>query len=351
MSRDEPSWWYRGKPGWQARLLAPAGALYGAIACRRMRRAPRKTSILPVICIGNFTAGGTGKTPFSIALSDIVREIGHEPVFLSRGYGGSLAGPLLIDPHANTAADVGDEPLLLARAAPTVIARDRAEGADLIERTFGTDAMILMDDGLQNPSLRKDVAIAVLDINRTVGNGLCIPAGPLRAPLSCQMQRVDAVLLSGAAASEAEAHARARLSGLFRGPLLRGEVLPAAGDVKWLRGASVVAYAGIANPDRFFALLRSLGAVILEQRTYRDHHAFTDAEASSLLGVAQNQNARLITTEKDFVRLYGASGPRGALRDQSLTLPVAMSLQEADAARLRDLIIAKLDARGPAPRV
>lgn len=345
MASEEPSWWYAARPGWQAWALAPAAGILGALARRRMAREPRYVSRLPVFCVGNFTAGGTGKTPLSIALADIVRELGREPVFLTRGYGGSAKGPLHVDAHTSIAADTGDEPLLLARAAHTVVARDRVAGARFIEETIGPNAVILMDDGLQNPALHKSFSIAVVDIRRRFGNGRCLPAGPLRAPLSAQLSRVNAILLSGADDPDSEAHARSMLQPLYRGPVLRAQVAP-AGDLKWLQGASVLAFAGIANPERFFALLEREGARLALTRTFPDHHIFTAKQACELIALAESHGARLITTEKDFVRLHGATGACGELRSLTLTLPVTMRFAPGDLAALK-AHVAKVLETGP----
>lgn len=352
MTFDEPSWWYWQGTGWQARLLAPISAVYGHAGRRRMARPPVYRSKFPVLCCGNFTAGGTGKTPLALALADIVRELGREPVFLTRGYGGSIPGPEQIDAHGATAQDAGDEPLLLARNAPAVIARRREQGAELIDRQFGAASVIIMDDGFQNPALEKDFSIVVVDVNRMFGNGRCIPSGPLRAPLSAQLPRAKAILLNGRADAQQEHRARESLSGAFSGPVIRAEMAP-SGDIKWLRNANVLAYAGIANPDRFFTLLEAQGARIVERRVFSDHHAFGNGEASALIEDAARLGARLVTTEKDFVRLYGATGARGGLRDNSLTLPVTLQFAGDGREQLMELVkdaIARRDAEQPERR-
>ncbi len=352
MPLEEPLWWYGDALGWQSLLLSPIGLVYGAIAGVRMNRRPRYRPRLPVICIGNFTAGGTGKTPLSLALARIVREAGLAPVFLTRGYGGREAGPLLLDAHMHTALDVSDEPLLLAREAPTVVARDRVAGAKLIERQFPANAVIIMDDGLQNPSLAKDFSIAIIDARRRLGNGRSLPAGPLRARLSRQVPRVDAVLISAAGiddkgTSDDDAGLTARLARAgYKGPILRGRVAPAS-EVRWLAGASVLAYAGIANPTRFFNLVRSLGGKITAERVFPDHHHFSDADAAALLAEAEKSGARLVTTEKDFVRLQGVAGSRAELRDRSLTVPITMTVDRDGEALIGALVRKLAAARAP----
>lgn len=341
MALEEPRWWYADRLHWKARALAPASSLYGWIGCRRMARPPLYRSKLPVLCAGNFTAGGTGKTPLSLVMAGIVRDLGREPVFLTRGYGGSIAGPAAIDTHTATAQEAGDEPLLLARLAPAVIARDRAGGARFIDERFGPSSVILMDDGFQNPAIAKDFTIVAVDVRRLFGNGRCIPSGPLRAPLECQLPRATALLLNGPATADEERRAKDFLQQRYRGPVIRAEAAP-SGDIKWLSGANVLAYAGIANPERFFALLEAQGARVAERRSFADHHAFGEDDARGLMASAERLGARLVTTEKDFVRLYGYAGARGELRDRSLTLPITLRFHGDGRERLAALIKAAL---------
>lgn len=259
MPAREPGWWYAQAPRVPARVLAPFAAVWGALAGRRMEQAPAYRSRLPVICVGNFTAGGTGKTPLTLHLARLLAAKGERPVILTRGYGGRLSGPHLVDRTRDTAADVGDEPLLLARHAPVVVARDRAAGARAIEARAGGDvaSVILMDDGLQNPSLGKDFRIAVVDGGRGVGNGLVMPAGPLRAPLGVQLARVDAIVINRPRLDGRRAEATAAwLAARFGGPILIGGVAPDIGSID-VRGRRLVALAGIANPARFYDLLRN----------------------------------------------------------------------------------------------
>lgn len=346
MPIDEPYWWYGPRWTWQAVALTPASAVYGRLARKRLAKPPQYVSKLPVICVGNFTAGGTGKTPLSITLAEIVQDLGREPVFLTRGYGGSAQGPLLVDAHHATAAETGDEPLLLARAAPTMVARDRVAGVLAIEKNFSSRAVVIMDDGLQNPALAKSFSIAVVDVRRRFGNRFCLPGGPLRAPLDAQVSRVDAILLNGEASDAAERQARSEIGALYSGLVLRSHVAP-AGDLKWLSGANVLPFAGIANPSRFFELLEAQGARIAARRTYPDHHTFTDAEAADLLKSAHALKARLVTTEKDFVRLYGMTGKRGELRDMTMTIPVTMIFSQGDHAVLEDRLRTLLEKEQP----
>ena len=335
---NEPPWWYATPPDWRACLLWPLGGLYGLAASARLALARPYQPRIPVICVGNFTAGGTGKTPAAIAIAGLVRDLGREPVFLSRGYGGSLRGPVYVDLDRHTAQDVGDEPLLLARAAPAVVALNRAEGARLIEEQSNGRTVIVMDDGLQNPKIAKNLTIAVVDGKRGLGNGWTIPAGPLRAPLRVQARLAGAVILNGAEAAETEIAGLQRLRTKFSGPILRARAEPASG-IRKLKGARLLAYAGIANPGRFFAMLENLGAEVAGRAAFRDHHPYTTEDAESLLAQADTANATLITTEKDLARLYGASEHAlQRLAAASAALPIRLVFDDGDAAVLLRLI-------------
>jgi tetraacyldisaccharide 4'-kinase len=201
MPLKAPFWWYRRK-GAIALALAPLGRLYGDRAEARFARAEPYCSRLPVICIGNFTAGGGGKTPMAIAVAALLKELGQKPAFLTRGYGGTIEGPAFVE-KGQSAEQVGDEPLLLAEIAPTMVAADRAAGAKAIEASEAS--VIVMDDGFQNPSLVKDLSLVVVDSESGIGNGLIMPAGPLRAPLDAQIARADALVVIGACAQGAHA--------------------------------------------------------------------------------------------------------------------------------------------------
>jgi tetraacyldisaccharide 4'-kinase len=339
---DEPAWWYGDgsrASGVIAAALEPLGWLFGAVTVRRFRRGASYRSRLPVICVGNFTAGGTGKTPLARLVGEHLIASGEQPVFLTRGYRGRIKGPHWVDLASDTAREVGDEPLLLARSAPVVVARDRAAGARLIDGGKRSASVIVMDDGLQNRSLEKDLSIALVDGVRGFGNGRVIPAGPLRAPLDFQIWLVDAIVVSGVVtASNARGDSlHERLQKDFDGPLLAATVAP-SGDVQWIKGAPIVAYAGIGHPERFFSLLEALGARLNRRVTFPDHHAFTDGDARELIELARASGASLVTTEKDLARLLGARGELGELRNLSRTLPVRLNLEGGDMKRFTALI-------------
>jgi tetraacyldisaccharide 4'-kinase len=317
-----PAFWWR-RPGLLAALLAPLGWLYGAITLRRMRR-PGTDCGIPVICVGNFVAGGAGKTPTAIALAGLLVQRGETPFVLMRGYGGRLPGPVEVHPEHHAARAVGDEPLLMARHARTVIARDRVAGASL-SRALGA-SVIVMDDGLQNPALTKRLRLAVVDGASGVGNGLCLPAGPLRAPLAAQLGEVDAVLVIGPGEAGAAVAAQATARGL---PVLGARLEPEAGAVARLSGQAVLAVSGIGRPEKFAATLREAGARIVAERAFGDHHPYTPDDVAALVAEAALYDSLVATTEKDMVKL-GPLWP-DAERGRLLGVPVRLVLDEPDA--------------------
>ncbi|MGD9805387.1 MAG: tetraacyldisaccharide 4'-kinase [Hyphomicrobiaceae bacterium] len=349
MPLPEPGWWYAERPSLVARALSPLATLWGSAAERRFANAGAYRAKLPVICIGNFTAGGTGKTPLSLHVASELLSLGIVPAFLTRGYGGRTAGPHWVAIDRDQAAQVGDEPLLLARVAPTLVSRDRALGARTIEAAGEQPRAIIMDDGLQNGALAKDLTIAVVDGRRGVGNGLVIPAGPLRASLAFQLGLADAVVVNAAAegggAPEAESPFVSWLRDHFGGPVLRASTQPSE-DMDWLRDLPIVAFSGIGAPERFFRLLERLGARIIERRAFADHHRFTERDARGLLAEAQKRGATLCTTEKDWVRLGSEEGALGILRQVARTVAIRLVFSERDGVRLKSLIEASLVARG-----
>lgn len=327
----EPGFWWR-KAGLCAALLAPVAAIYGAVAARRMAAAGARAGV-PVICVGNFTLGGAGKTPTAMLLARMLSEAGERAFCLSRGYGGRLAGSKLVA-DGDHADQVGDEPLMLARAAPTVIARDRVAGAALARRQGAS--VIVMDDGLQNASLAKDFTLAVVDGKRGIGNGMVFPAGPLRAPLAAQLARSDALLVVGADDGAADVIAAAERRSL---PVLHGRLVPDAAVVAALTGRKVLAFAGIADPEKFFATAREAGIAVERCTAFPDHHRFTAEEAAGLIMDAEHDGLALLTTEKDRARMIGDPLTE-TLAARVHVLPVTMAVREAEA--LRRMVMAKL---------
>lgn len=267
-------------------ILAPLGRIYGASVAYRAKHARPFRSRAKVICVGNLTAGGTGKTPIALEIARLLLARGNRVVFLTRGYGGRVPGPRFVA-AGDSCSDVGDEPLLLAAVAPVIVARDRAAGARLADEQ-GFDA-IVMDDGHQNFSLAKDLSLVV--VGSGFGNNHMLPAGPLREPVAQGLKRADAVVVTGAVPSPLNASL----------PLIESHLVP-VGEDSW-SGKRVIAFAGIANPERFFSLLVGLGANVVGVRTFADHHPYSPPEIMQLKSRALAESALLVTTGKDFVRL------------------------------------------------
>jgi tetraacyldisaccharide 4'-kinase len=329
----EPAFWYR-PSSWMSRLLMPVGAVYGAIARQRLRRDGVDAGV-PVICVGNYHLGGAGKTPTVLALVKVLRDLGETPVVLSRGYGGRLRGPLLVDPDRHAAIEVGDEPLMLARSVPVVVARERIDGAALARSQGAT--VIVMDDGFQNPAVAKDVSLIVIDAQRGLGNACVFPAGPLRAPLKQQIARTDALVVigEGGAAEQAAAAVAARGKPVLSARIRADETLLAA-----LQGKRVLAFAGIGDPSRFFRTLRANGIEVVEERRFADHHPFSRQEIDALVADARAKALTLVTTEKDLSRLRGR-GDLGDGADQIVSFPVTLDMEGT---RLQKLVSAWLFA-------
>jgi tetraacyldisaccharide 4'-kinase len=311
-----PRFWSQPRPTLLARLLQPTGWAYGRATAQRMRGAGERAGA-PTICVGNFTIGGAGKTPTALALARMLIADRRRVAFLSRGYGGAEpAEPLLVDADTHNAAMVGDEPLLLAKLAQCWVGADRVRSARSAVEA-GANVLIL-DDGLQNPGLVKDLSLAVVDGESGFGNGLCVPAGPLRAPVSAQLPFVQALIVLGG-----DDAAASRIAALAPGkPLMRASLEPDALAAAPLIGREVVAFAGIARPEKFYATLRRIGAQIVATRDFADHHAYTPREIEALVEEAGRRGALLATTEKDAVRLT-ARQARAVV-----TLPVTLRFED-----------------------
>jgi tetraacyldisaccharide 4'-kinase len=332
-------WFWNREPGPTAAVLSPLAHLYAKVAASRAARTAPYRSKLPVICVGNFTAGGGGKTPTAIAIGKLLQAMGERPCFLTRGYGGKVRGPHLVNKTDN-ADEVGDEPLLLAQHAPTVVCADRQAGAKFIE---GTDAsVIVMDDGFQNPQLTKDFSLVVVDGAQGIGNGKVLPAGPLRAPLDEQMARADAVMLID------DGERGKKLGERFGtlGKAVLGARIAAQTDTRWLSVLPVIGFAGIARPAKFFATLRNHGARVIDERSYPDHYRYSERQARSLLNEASRYKAMLVTTEKDWVRLpEDRETKRGELKFRSRPLPIGIVFEDESA--VKALLLRKIaEARG-----
>ena len=315
-----PKFWYRSR-SWQAILLSPLGVLYAWATARRQKNA-RPTQIdIPVICIGNLNVGGTGKTPTTIAIAQMLTSRGIAVHIVSRGYGGSLQAVTQVDPRSHTADETGDEPLLMAAFAPTWVANERVAAARAAQNA-GAD-VILLDDGFQDPSLTKDLTIIVVDAARGFGNGCCLPAGPLRESVHVGLKRANAVISIGE--PEVQSQFRERSADqVGRIEHLTASLKPIEMGMPWAKGR-YLAFAGIGDPEKFFATLRGLGAPLVRTVALDDHQKFARPMIQRLMKEAQSMNAQLVTTEKDAARLPAD------LRSGILSLPVRLEFDDANA--------------------
>lgn len=316
MTSEAPPFWWE-KPDWRALALSPLSKIYGAVAGRRIRRAKPPAISLPVLCIGNFTVGGAGKTPTSIAFAQAVISAGLKPGIVSRGYGGAFSGLHRVDVEHDSARHVGDEPMLLARYAPVVVSTDRLAGAKALADA-GCD-FIIMDDGFQSARLHFDYALMVVDAGRGIGNGHVLPGGPLRAPLTDQLVRTDALLKIGTANG---ADQLVRSAARAAKPIYEAVLKPKAIDT--IIKKPLLAFAGIGDPSKFFTTLKDAGVEVRQTRSFPDHHPYTDEDISGLLKDAGKDGLQLVTTAKDHVRLLDGSLSARQLAAQTFVLEVEL---------------------------
>ncbi|MBN9241452.1 MAG: tetraacyldisaccharide 4'-kinase [Mesorhizobium sp.] len=334
MASEAPPFWWE-KADWRAFALSPLSFVYGTVAGRRMKTARREKMDVPVLCVGNFTVGGSGKTPVAIALAEQAKRMKFKPGFLSRGHGGAFSGAHIVDAAHDGARHVGDEPLLLAEHAPVAVTADRAAGAKLLIERQGCDFLI-MDDGFQSARIHIDFALVVVDARYGLGNGHVIPGGPLRAPLSDQFLFADALLKVGEGSAADAVVRRAARAGK---PVFDARTRTVGRQA--VSGRRFLAFAGIGHPDKFFASVAEAGGEVAIARTFPDHHFYSADELDELVSTARKEGLALITTAKDAVRLSHDTAPAALLdRLEVLRIGTVFDLPRAPERIIEETLVA-----------
>lgn len=317
-----PMFWHRPR-GLASWLLTPLEFVWTAATRRRLTNGPWEVLDVPVICVGNINAGGTGKTPAVIALLSLIADLGLKAHVVSRGYGGSLDGPLQVDERTHSAGMVGDEPLLIAAFGPCWVSKDRAAGA---KAAIAAGAqVIILDDGFQNPALAKDLSIVVVDAEVGFGNGRVMPAGPLREPLKDGLARADVIVTIGN--KTAQKRLTVEHPALANTPRWQASIQPLETGMDWTE-TRFIAFAGIGRPGKFFTTLSALGANVIATHAFADHAPYTDTALQRLKAEAKAKSAQLVTTEKDMARLPET------FRREVLALPVRLVFEDVDSVKM-----------------
>ena len=329
---NSPKFWYRND--WLSKVLAliiyPLSIIWIIISFIKKKVSKTYRSRLKIICVGNLNIGGTGKTPFAIYTYKILKELGFNPVFLTRGYGGKEKGPIKVE-STHQYKDVGDEALLLNNIGPTIVSRDRSLGAKFIENHKYNYDIILMDDGLQNYQLEKNIKFLLVDKNLKFGNKLCVPAGPLREPINQRLKEIDSIILTG---NNTDQDIGLRKVSDYISVFNSSIKIMQSSNIK---GNKFLAFCGLGNPDKFYETLEKGGYKVFLTKSFPDHHQYTEEEINHLILKAKNKNLTLITTAKDYVKIIDK-------KNEIQVLSIESSFNAKDELRFKAFLKEKLNA-------
>lgn len=306
-----PQFWYEPNT-WKAKFLYPLGYFYNLLTLLRGKLAKPQSYSCLTICIGNLNVGGTGKTPTTIALAQHFLKKGLQVHVVSRGYKGKFQGTFLVDPQKHKSDEVGDEPLLMSEFTSVWVSNKRKNGIAAAENAGAQ--IVLLDDGFQDPSFHKDFSLIVVDGEKGFGNKKCMPAGPLRENIVQGFKRADALVIVGQRIYKFDTfptHLK----------IIHSTLKPIETGMNWKEG-KYLAFAGIADPSKFFKTLRSLGANLIDCVALSDHQNLDGQVLKRLERKANSAHAQLVTTEKDAVRLSNT------FRKKVLSLPVRIEFDD-----------------------